>query len=71
MPAIQSDSLRSRACTVPVAIYSRVSTANQVGGRFDSCESQAAVCRDFIANTPPAAGSKSPASPTRPTRAVR
>jgi DNA invertase Pin-like site-specific DNA recombinase len=32
-----------------VAIYSRVSTANQVGGRFDSCESQAAVCRDFIA----------------------
>ena len=49
MPAIQTDSLRSRACTVPVAIYSRVSTANQVGGRFDSCESQAAVCRDFIA----------------------
>ena len=49
MPAIQSDSLRSRVCTVPVAIYSRVSTANQVGGRFDSCESQAAVCRDFIA----------------------
>ena len=34
---------------MPVAIYSRVSTANQVGGRFDSCESQAAVCRDFIA----------------------
>jgi DNA invertase Pin-like site-specific DNA recombinase len=49
MPAIQSGSLRSRACTVPVAIYSRVSTANQVGGRFDSCESQAAVCRDHIA----------------------
>ena len=49
MPAIQSGSSRSRACTVPVAIYSRVSTANQVGGRFDSCESQAAVCRDFIA----------------------
>ncbi|EIP98972.1 site-specific recombinase, DNA invertase Pin [Opitutaceae bacterium TAV1] len=36
------------ACTVPVAIYTRVSTANQVGGRFDSCESQAAVCRDYI-----------------------
>jgi hypothetical protein len=34
---------------VPVAIYTRVSTANQVGGRFDSCESQSAVCRDFIA----------------------
>ncbi len=49
MPAIPSNSSRLRACTVPVAIYSRVSTANQVGGRFDSCESQAAVCRDFIA----------------------
>ena len=49
MPAIPSYSSRTRACTVPVAIYSRVSTANQVGGRFDSCESQAAVCRDFIA----------------------
>jgi len=33
---------------VPVAIYTRVSTDNQVGGRFDSCESQAAVCRDYI-----------------------
>jgi DNA invertase Pin-like site-specific DNA recombinase len=41
--------MRNRACTVPVAIYTRVSTANQVGGRFDSCESQSAVCRDFIA----------------------
>ena len=49
MPAIPSSSSRPRACTVPVAIYSRFSTANQVGGRFDSCESQAAVCRDFIA----------------------
>ncbi len=33
---------------VPVAIYTRVSTDNQVGGRFDSCESQLAICRDFI-----------------------
>ncbi len=49
MPTIPSNSSRTRACTVPVAIYSRVSTANQVGGRFDSCESQAAVCRDYIA----------------------
>ena len=32
----------------PVAIYTRVSTDNQVGGRFDSCESQAAICRDHI-----------------------
>jgi DNA invertase Pin-like site-specific DNA recombinase len=33
---------------VPVAIYTRVSTDNQVGGRFDSCESQLAICRDHI-----------------------
>ena len=49
MPTIPLDSSRSRACTLPVAIYTRVSTSNQVGGRFDSCESQSAVCRDFIA----------------------
>ena len=36
------------AAVVPVAIYTRVSTDNQVGGRFDSCESQLAVCRDHI-----------------------
>ncbi len=40
--------IRARSHTVPVAIYTRVSTANQVGGRFDSCDSQAAVCRDHI-----------------------
>ena len=34
--------------TIPVAIYTRVSTLHQVGGRFDSCESQAAICRDYI-----------------------
>lgn len=33
---------------VPVAIYTRVSTDNQVGGRFDSCESQAAICREHV-----------------------
>jgi DNA invertase Pin-like site-specific DNA recombinase len=32
----------------PVVIYTRVSTDNQVGGRFDSCESQAAYCREEI-----------------------
>ena len=31
-----------------MAIYARVSTDNQVGGRFDSCESQTAVCRDYV-----------------------
>jgi len=46
MSAIQvAASPRARAATVPVAIYTRVSTPNQVGGRFDSCESQAAVLR--------------------------
>ncbi len=35
--------------TIPVAIYTRVSTTSQVGGRFDSCESQAAICRDYLA----------------------
>lgn len=33
---------------VPVAIYTRVSTDNQVGGRYDSLESQAAICREKI-----------------------
>ncbi len=46
MSSIQSKSARAR--TVQVAIYTRVSTANQADGRFDSCESQAAVCRDHI-----------------------
>jgi DNA invertase Pin-like site-specific DNA recombinase len=50
MPAISSPAtIHARARASAVAIYTRVSTANQVGGRFDSCESQAAVCRDFIA----------------------
>ena len=34
--------------SLPVGIYARVSTSNQVGGRFDSCKSQAAYCRDFL-----------------------
>ncbi|EIP99293.1 PEP-CTERM putative exosortase interaction domain-containing protein [Opitutaceae bacterium TAV1] len=34
--------------TVPVAICTRVSTEGQVGGRFDSCESQAVICRETI-----------------------
>jgi hypothetical protein len=45
MRAIQkTDSTPSLLETVPVAIYTRVSTTGQVGGRFDSCESQAAIC---------------------------
>lgn len=33
---------------VPVAIYTRVSTMHQIGGRFTSCESQEAICREHI-----------------------
>lgn len=49
MPAISVNHARPPSLTLPVAIYTRVSTLGQVGGRFDSCESQAAICRDFIA----------------------
>jgi DNA invertase Pin-like site-specific DNA recombinase len=50
MKAIPRDDpfVSSGPSMVPVAIYTRVSTDNQVGGRFDSCESQAAICRDLI-----------------------
>jgi site-specific DNA recombinase len=34
--------------TVPVAIYTRVSTDGQTRHRFDSCEHQANVCREYI-----------------------
>lgn len=37
---------------IAVAIYTRVSTVGQVGGRFDSCASQEAVCRDYITSRP-------------------
>jgi DNA invertase Pin-like site-specific DNA recombinase len=45
----QSETATSAQLHVPVAIYTRVSTSSQVGGRFDSCESQAAICRDYLA----------------------
>lgn len=48
MRAIQTDISQPTPCAIPVAIYTRVSTMNQVGGRFDSCESQAAICREHI-----------------------
>lgn len=48
MQAIQRQSSLIQATQVPVAIYTRVSTVHQVGGRFDSCESQAVICREFI-----------------------
>jgi DNA invertase Pin-like site-specific DNA recombinase len=48
MQPIQQSPTRITRSVIPVAIYTRVSTLHQVGGRFDSCESQAAICRDFI-----------------------
>lgn len=36
--------------SVPVVIYTRVSSTKQLGRRFESCESQAAICRDYIKN---------------------
>lgn len=44
-----SEQSPATVASVPVAIYTRVSTSSQVGGRFDSCESQAAICRDYLA----------------------
>lgn len=49
MHAIHKSALPVRPGTIPVAIYTRVSTTDQVGGRFDSCESQEALCREHVA----------------------
>lgn len=48
MQPIHQSSTRVTLSIIHVAIYTRVSTLHQVGGRFDSCESQAAICRDYI-----------------------
>ncbi len=48
MPPRRSPVAESVQPRVPVVIYARVSTDNQVGGRFDSCESQTAVCREHV-----------------------
>ena len=34
--------------STPVAIYARVSTAQQCGHRFSSCEHQVNICRDYL-----------------------
>jgi DNA invertase Pin-like site-specific DNA recombinase len=47
-PQYPSSNLRAPSRSLPAAIYARVSTDDQVGGRFDSCDSQAAVCRDVL-----------------------
>jgi DNA invertase Pin-like site-specific DNA recombinase len=56
MPTIQTAVVPVSTGSLPVGIYSRVSTINQVGGRFDSCESQAAYCRDYLAKHAAAEG---------------
>lgn len=48
MSAIKSVATSVSTGSLPVGIYARVSTFNQVGGRFDSCESQAVMCRDYL-----------------------
>ena len=48
MQPIQQSPKHASSSIVPVAITTRVSTLHEVGGRFDSCESQAAICRDTI-----------------------
>lgn len=41
---------------LPAAIYTRVSTNKQLGRRVESCESQEAICRDYIASQTAAKG---------------
>ena len=48
MPAISASATSVSTGSLPVGIYTRVSTFNQVGGRFDSCESQVVMCRDYL-----------------------
>lgn len=49
MPRVSKvEGVESPAVRVPVAIYTRVSTMHQIGGRFTSCESQEAICREHI-----------------------
>lgn len=43
-----SAAAKSSVRPVPVAIYTRVSTTDQVGGRFDSCASQEQLGREHI-----------------------
>lgn len=53
MSAIPSAQSCPQVRQVPVAIYTRVSTIDQVGGRFDSCESQEELARQHIARNAP------------------
>jgi DNA invertase Pin-like site-specific DNA recombinase len=48
MEPIQPSPEHAAPRVVPVAITTRISILHPVGDRFDSCESQAAICRDTI-----------------------
>jgi DNA invertase Pin-like site-specific DNA recombinase len=48
MSAIPTNVPRAVSGLIPVAIYTRVSTTDQVGGRFDSCASQEHLAREHI-----------------------
>ena len=48
MQPIQPSPKHAAPSIVPVAITTRISTLHPVGDRFDSCESQAAICQDTI-----------------------
>ncbi|MDI1335871.1 MAG: recombinase family protein [Lacunisphaera sp.] len=56
MPTNSPSAALISTASLPVGIYARVSTSNQVGGRFDSCESQGAYCRDYLAKHAAAEG---------------
>ena len=49
-PAANPEGGHAGPADTPVAIYTRVSDNKQLGRRFESCESQAAICRDYIQN---------------------
>jgi DNA invertase Pin-like site-specific DNA recombinase len=46
--ATETTSAGAVPLSVPAIIYTRVSDTKQLGRRFESCESQAAICRDLI-----------------------
>ena len=48
MPPANTSTQASPNAAIPIAIYTRVSTDGQLGFRYDSCEHQANVCREFI-----------------------
>jgi DNA invertase Pin-like site-specific DNA recombinase len=48
MPPANTSTQGSPHAAIPIAIYTRVSTDGQLGFRYDSCEHQANVCREFI-----------------------